>query len=159
MKRNRMNEDGQNRQRQDQEAPEEVIESLGDPALDPFEIEFAEEHREDRGPRGAFINEHGVVIGDHDYESLQSPLENWTKDTDPSVMAGDEWVHPYKDIGFRTAENRALFEQNEAPKGGIFMHPTLDVAAPSSFQEASESPEPKASESPSAWRSSDSPRK
>jgi len=112
------------------DSPEEVIASLGDPALDPFEIEFTPEHREGRGPRGAFVNEHGVVIGDHDYESPQSPLENWSKDTDPTVMAGDEWVHPYKDIGFRTEENRDYFENNVPPKGGIYMHPTIDVAYP-----------------------------
>lgn len=112
-----------------EESPGEVIRSLGDPELDPFEIEFSERHkRERRGPRGTFVNSHGVVIGDHDYESPQSPLENWSKETDPAVMAGDEWVHPYKDVGFRTAENRDIFENDQPPQGGIFMHPTFDVA-------------------------------
>jgi len=122
------------KQRSNPDTPEEVIASLGDPSLDPFEIEFAPEHR-DRGPRGAFVNEHGVVIGDHDYESPQSPLENWSKDTDPTVMAGDEWVHPYKDIGFQTEENRDYFEKGIPPKGGIYMHPTVDVAYPYNLQD------------------------
>ena len=74
------------------------------------------------------MNSHGVVIGDHDYESPQSPLENWSTETDPAVMAGDEWVHPYKDVGFRTAENRDIFEKDQPPQGGIFMHPTIDAA-------------------------------
>lgn len=117
------------------DSPEETIRSLGDPALDPFEIEFAKEHGEGRGPRGAFVNEHGVVIGDHDYESPQSPLENWSKETDPIVMAGDEWVHPYKDIGFRTAENRDIFEKGRPPQGGIYMHPTHDVAYPENLDD------------------------
>jgi len=123
------------KQRSNPDTPEEVIESLGDPELDPFEIEFAPEHHEGRGPRAAFVNEHGVVIGDHDYESPQSPLENWSKDTDPTVMAGDEWVHPYKDIGFHTEENRDYFENGNLPKGGIYMHPTVDVAYPYNLED------------------------
>jgi hypothetical protein len=129
------------------DTPEQVIESLGDPALDPFEIEFAPEHREGRGPRSAFVNEHGVVIGDHDYESPQSPLENWSKNTDPTVMAGDEWVHPYKDVGFHTDENRDYFEKGVPPKGGIYMHPTIDVAHPANIDDdpadAADAPAPR----------------
>ncbi|WP_166242838.1 DUF3905 domain-containing protein [Paenibacillus turpanensis] len=108
--------------------PKKEKERLGDPALDPFEIEFLPEFQQGRGPREAFINEHGVLIGDHDYESPNSPLNSWSKDTDPAVMAGDEWVHPYKDVGFQTAENRNYFEKGIQPQGGIFMHPTHDVA-------------------------------
>lgn len=99
-----------------------------DPELDPFEIEFRPEFQTGRGPRAPFVNRHGVVIGDHDYESPNSPLENWSADTDPAVMSGDEWVHPYKDIGFHTAENRRLFEEGIPPQGGIFMHPDKDAA-------------------------------
>ncbi|WP_286893133.1 DUF3905 domain-containing protein [Thermobacillus sp.] len=104
------------------------LNGTGDPELDPFEIEFLPEFREGRGPRGPFVNEYGVVIGDHDYASPNSPLENWSTDTDPSVMSGDQWVHPFKDIGFRTAENRRLFEEGIPPQSGIFMHPDKDVA-------------------------------
>lgn len=100
-----------------------------DPKLDPFEIEFKPEYRGNRGPRGPFVNEHGVVIGDHDYASPQSPLEQWSEDTDPSVMSGGEWVHPYKDIGFRTTENRAWFERGIPPKSGVFMHPEQQASA------------------------------
>ncbi len=108
--------------------PQEVLEALGDPSLDPYEIQFLPQFRQGRGPREAFINEHGVVIGDHEYESPNSPLNSWSKDTDPAVMAGDEWVHPYKDVGFQTAENRNLFEKGVSPQGGIYMHPTIDAA-------------------------------
>ncbi|MFH5187182.1 DUF3905 domain-containing protein [Paenibacillus sp. TAB 01] len=70
------------------------------------------------------------MIGDHVYGSPQSPLENWSKDVDPVVMAGDEWVHPYKDIGFHTSENLDLFEKGIAPQGGMFTHPDKDAAYP-----------------------------
>ncbi|RTE02247.1 DUF3905 domain-containing protein [Paenibacillus whitsoniae] len=96
--------------------------------LDPYEIEFLPQFEQGRGPRAAFVNEYGVTIGDHDYESDNSPLEQWTDDTDPSVMAGDQWVHPYKDVGFQTAENRDIFEKGIAPQSGIFMHPDKNVA-------------------------------
>lgn len=99
-----------------------------DSELDPFEIEFKPEFRE-RGPREPFVNAHGVVIGDHEYASDASPLEQWSRDTDPSVMAGEQWVHPYKDIGFRTRENRELFEEGILPRPGTFRHPTLQASA------------------------------
>lgn len=96
-----------------------------DESLDPFEINFLPQFTEGRGPRKPFVNEFGVTIGDHEYESPQSPLSQWTKDTDPMVMTGDRWVHPFKDIGFRTAENRDYFEKGIAPSasGERFMHP------------------------------------
>lgn len=96
--------------------------------LDPFEIEFLPQFEQGRGPREAFVNEHGVVIGDHEYESDNSPLEQWTAETDPEVMAGDEWVHPFKDVGFQSAENREYFEKGIVPQSGIFTHPDKDVS-------------------------------
>jgi hypothetical protein len=99
-----------------------------DPALDPYEIDFLPEFREGRGPHAPFVNSQGVVIGDHDYESPNSPLEQWSEETDPAVMAGDEWVHPFKDVGFHSKENRDYFERGIAPQSGIFMHPDKDVA-------------------------------
>lgn len=75
-----------------------------------------------------FINEHGVVIGDSLYSSPNSPLENWTKNTDPEIMAGDEWVHPTNDIGWNTAENRELLESKKKPQAYPFMHPDKDVS-------------------------------
>ncbi|MFF2885395.1 DUF3905 domain-containing protein [Paenibacillus sp. NPDC057967] len=87
-----------------------------DPALDPYEIEFLPQFREGRGPEAPFLNDYGVVIGDHMYESPHSPLEQWSIDTDPAVMAGDQWVHPFKDIGFLTAENRDWFERGIEPE-------------------------------------------
>ena len=75
-----------------------------------------------------FVNKHGVTIGDSHYSSENSPLENWSKDTDPTVMAGDQWVHPTNDIGWNTAENRELLEEKQKPQGVPFMHPSKDVS-------------------------------
>ncbi|MFJ7728828.1 DUF3905 domain-containing protein [Neobacillus sp. NPDC097160] len=74
-----------------------------------------------------FVNKHGVTIGDSMYASENSPLENWSKNTDPEVMAGDEWVHPTNDIGWNTTENRELLESKRKPQAVPFMHPTKDV--------------------------------
>jgi hypothetical protein len=75
-----------------------------------------------------FENSHGVIIGDSLYSSSNSPLENWTDDTDPEVMSGDEWVHPTNDIGWNTSENRELLESKRRPQAYPFMHPTKDVS-------------------------------
>ncbi|WP_210366276.1 DUF3905 domain-containing protein [Bacillus sp. REN3] len=74
-----------------------------------------------------YMNEHGVIIGDSVYASPESPLENWTEDTDPEIMVGDHWVHPTNDIGWNTAENRELLEEKRKPMAYPFMHPTKDV--------------------------------
>lgn len=72
-----------------------------------------------------FVNKYGVVIGDSEYESEQSPLENWSKDVDPAIMSGSEWVHPTNDIGWNTPENRELIEDEIEPTKP-FRHPTYD---------------------------------
>lgn len=82
----------------------------------------AEENRE------PFVNEFGVVIGDRFYDSPQSPLNNWSTDVDPAIMAGDQWVHPTNDIGFNSTENIELAEEGIPPQGVPFMHPTKDVS-------------------------------
>ncbi|MDP4087297.1 MAG: DUF3905 domain-containing protein [Bacillota bacterium] len=74
-----------------------------------------------------FINKYGVTIGDSMYASKNSPLENWTKETDPVIMSGDGWVHPTNDIGWNSTENRELLENKKNPQAGLFMHPTKDV--------------------------------
>jgi hypothetical protein len=75
-----------------------------------------------------FVNSHGVVIGDNHYNSEQSPLNNWSDEIDPAIMAGAEWVHPTNDIGWNTAENRELVEKQKKPQRVPFMHPDKDVS-------------------------------
>lgn len=100
----------------------------GESQLDPFEIDFRADFRDNPGPREPFVNAHGVTIGDHDYESPDSPLEQWSRDTDPAIMSGEQWVHPFKDVGFRTRENRDLFERGIAPSSALFMHPVRQTS-------------------------------
>lgn len=75
-----------------------------------------------------FKNSQGVIIGDSYYASEHSPLENWSDEIDPSIMAGDEWVHPTNDIGWNTTENKELLERKRKPQAYPFMHPTIDVS-------------------------------
>lgn len=75
-----------------------------------------------------FENSHEVTIGDSFYASENSPLENWSDKVDPSIMAGDEWVHPTNDIGWNTPENKKLLEEKKHPQASPFMHPTHDAS-------------------------------
>ncbi|RDU38364.1 DUF3905 domain-containing protein [Neobacillus piezotolerans] len=77
--------------------------------------------------KAPFVNRHGVTIGDSNYSSPNSPLENWSDETDPEIMAGDQWVHPTNDIGWNTTENRELLERRRKPKAVPFMHPQIDT--------------------------------
>lgn len=79
-------------------------------------------------PEAPFINKYGVVIGDSRYSSEGSPLENWSAETDPEIMAGEEWVHPTNDIGWNSPENRELLEANRKPDAP-FQHPDKDVSS------------------------------
>lgn len=124
-----MNKEYEDESPRNQDVQEKLAQiAKDDPALDPYEINFREEFLSGRGPREPFVNEYGVVIGDHMYDSPESPLNNWSKDTDPAVMSGDQWVHPFKDIGFHTRENRDYFERGIKLHGGMFMHPNEDAA-------------------------------
>ncbi|MEH7096242.1 DUF3905 domain-containing protein [Neobacillus vireti] len=75
-----------------------------------------------------FVNKFGVTIGDSLYASENSPLENWSEETDPAIMSGDDWVHPTNDIGWNTSENRELLDSKRKPQAYPFMHPTKDVS-------------------------------
>jgi hypothetical protein len=94
----------------------------------PHQIHSPDFKQSTRNMQKPFVNEFGVVIGDSRYNSPESPLNQWSTETDPSEMAGDRWVHPTNDIGWNTAENRELLEDNKQPKGVPFMHPTIDVS-------------------------------
>lgn len=113
----------------DQEKKHQSVEKeIGIDGTLPHQINAPDYKKSTRTMQKPFVNQYGVVIGDSFYDSPQSPLNNWSTDVDPSVMAGDEWVHPTNDIGFNTTENRELLEDNEPPQGAPFMHPTIDVS-------------------------------
>lgn len=82
-----------------------------------------------RHPHEPYMNTHGVVIGDHHYDSDHSPLNHWSDAIDPLIMAGEAWVHPTNDIGWRTPENQALLAEGDIPGEGPFTHPMEDVSA------------------------------
>lgn len=98
-----------------------------------YQIDFQPKFEKDRGPKEPFVNEYGVVIGDYLYVSENSPLENWSTEVDPSIMSGDQWVHPFNDVGFNTRENRDIFEKGIHPLGYPFMHPTHDMSYNNDF--------------------------
>lgn len=63
-----------------------------------------------------FVNPYDVVIGDSKYNSENSPLNNWSDEVDPAIMAGDEWIHPTNDIGWISEENQELLKTNQIIK-------------------------------------------
>ena len=94
----------------------------------PHQIDAPDFKKADIPMQAPFRNEYGVIIGDSSYRSPESPLENWSTDVDPAVMAGKQWVHPTNDIGWNTPENRALIEKNkEIADSSSFQHPDKDV--------------------------------
>ncbi|MBO8164562.1 MAG: DUF3905 domain-containing protein [Brevibacillus sp.] len=109
---------------------EKQAEQVEEVALDqtmPHQISAPDFKRANRPMQKPFVNEFGVVIGDSCYNSPQSPLNQWSTEIDPAVMAGDRWVHPTNDIGWNTEENRELVEENQPSQGVPFMHPSKDV--------------------------------
>lgn len=74
-----------------------------------------------------FVNRYGVVIGDSLYDSNQSPLNNWSDDVDPAIMAGDAWVHPTNDIGWNTEENHEVLHKKRV-ENGFLNHDTHDAS-------------------------------
>jgi len=53
----------------------------------------------------------------------ETPLDHWSTDIDPVLMAGDEWVDNNSDPG----TERILEQQGGTTLGAPFMHPTHDV--------------------------------
>ncbi|MCP8968514.1 DUF3905 domain-containing protein [Ectobacillus ponti] len=81
-----------------------------------------------------FVNDYGVVIGDSLYSSENSPLNHWSDEVPPEIMAGDQWVHPTNDIGWTSGENQELLEEKRGEReredgheADIFMHPHFGI--------------------------------
>lgn len=91
----------------------------GDPV---FRTDYDPHH-----PHEPFVNAHGVVIGDGHYDSEHSPLNHWSDAIDPLIMAGETWVHPTHDVGWKSSENQALLAEGAIPGEGPFSHPMEDV--------------------------------
>ncbi|OEH92008.1 DUF3905 domain-containing protein [Bacillus solimangrovi] len=94
----------------------------------PHQISSPDFKKSNIKPQEPFVNKHGVVIGDSLYNSKNSPLNQWSIDTDPEIMAGDEWIHPTNDIGWNTEENRKLLEKESTDSHERFMHNSEDTS-------------------------------
>ena len=57
-----------------------------------------------------------------------TPLENWSRDTDPFIMSGGQWVDNGHDLGTTRRENLEILGGNPSPVSAPFMHPTHDAS-------------------------------
>lgn len=57
-----------------------------------------------------------------------TPLDNWSKDTDPFIMSGDKYVDNDHDLGTTRRENIELLNGQRNPVMAPFMHPTHDAS-------------------------------
>lgn len=60
-------------------------------------------------------------------ESKLTPLDYWSKEVDPAIMAGDEWVDEDADFGNVSEENEEM-KRGIMTQSSIFMHPVHDVS-------------------------------
>lgn len=56
-----------------------------------------------------------------------TPLDHWSRDIDPAIMAGDQWVDNEHDPGSQRRDNRVLMSGTVPSPLAPFMHPTHDV--------------------------------
>ncbi|AWC28021.1 DUF3905 domain-containing protein [Bacillus cytotoxicus] len=100
------------------------------PILDetlPHQINFPSYKGSGKKMQEPFTNQYGVVIGDSQYNSPNSPLNHWSDDIDPAIMAGEEWIHPTNDIGWISEENQKLLKNKTQKTEDIFMHPQFGI--------------------------------
>lgn len=110
----------------DQSQEGKPLQKVGLDGTLPHQIHAPDFKQSSQTMQAPFVNEYGVVIGDSFYNSTNSPLNQWSIETDPSEMSGDEWVHPTNDIGWNSSENKELLE--DIPPHGLFQHPDKDVS-------------------------------
>ncbi|MFD6506871.1 DUF3905 domain-containing protein [Bacillus sp. NPDC060175] len=105
-------------------------ETIQSPILDetlPHQMNFPSFKGTGKQMQQPFINEYDVVIGDSKYDSTNSPLNNWSDEIDPAIMAGEEWIHPTNDIGWISEENQELLKNEVDNKNDAFMHPQFGI--------------------------------
>ncbi|CAH2464879.1 MULTISPECIES: DUF3905 domain-containing protein [Bacillus] len=105
-------------------------ETIQSPILDetlPHQMNFPSFKGTGKQMQQPFINQYDVVIGDSKYDSTNSPLNNWSDEIDPAVMAGEEWIHPTNDIGWISEENQELLKNEVNNKNDAFMHPQFGI--------------------------------
>ncbi|MBJ7995407.1 DUF3905 domain-containing protein [Bacillus mycoides] len=105
-------------------------ETIQSPILDetlPHQMNFPSFKGTGKQMQQPFINQYDIVIGDSKYDSTNSPLNNWSDEIDPAVMAGEEWIHPTNDIGWISEENQELLKNEVDNKNDAFMHPQFGI--------------------------------
>ncbi|AXK17430.1 MULTISPECIES: DUF3905 domain-containing protein [Bacillus] len=105
-------------------------ETIQSPILDetlPHQMNFPSFKGTGKKMQQPFVNQYDVVIGDSKYNSENSPLNNWSDEVDPAIMAGDEWIHPTNDIGWIAEENQELLKKEVDNKNDAFMHPQFGI--------------------------------
>ncbi|KZE05475.1 hypothetical protein B4117_3296 [Bacillus mycoides] len=105
-------------------------ETIQSPILDetlPHQMNFPSFKGTGKKMQQPFINQYAVVIGDSKYDSTNSPLNNWSDEVDPAIMAGEEWIHPTNDIGWIAEENQELLKNEVDNKNDAFMHPQFGI--------------------------------
>ncbi|ASS77130.1 hypothetical protein CIG75_05745 [Tumebacillus algifaecis] len=55
-------------------------------------------------------------------------LDNWSRDVDPAIMSGDQYVDNDHDLGTTRRENLELQNGTWSPVAAPFMHPTHDAS-------------------------------
>ncbi|MGO0059191.1 DUF3905 domain-containing protein [Brevibacillus fluminis] len=110
----------------DNSREKQTLQQVGIDGTMPHQIDAPDFKQSTKDMQAPFVNEHGVVIGDSFYNSANSPLNQWSTETDPSVMAGDEWVHPTNDIGWNSPDNKDLL--HDIPPTQPFQHADKDVS-------------------------------
>ena len=55
-------------------------------------------------------------------------LDHWSKDIDPAIMSGGQYVDNEHDLGTTRRENLEILSGNKNPVMAPFMHPTHDVS-------------------------------
>ncbi|MGB8956860.1 MAG: DUF3905 domain-containing protein [Tumebacillaceae bacterium] len=71
---------------------------------------------------------HQVDNNDRNAPWRNTPLENWSRDTDPFIMSGGQWVNNEHDLGTTRRENLEILNGNRNPVMAPFMHPTHDTS-------------------------------
>jgi hypothetical protein len=85
--------------------------------------------REQGNPRQDERKNRQNINDDHpDAPWRNTPLDNWSRDVDPSIMSGDKWVDNDHDLGTTRRENIEIMNGKASPVMAPFMHPTHDVS-------------------------------
>jgi hypothetical protein len=81
-------------------------------------------------PKNGRQNERPSRVNDDHKDApwRNTALDNWSKDVDPFIMSGDQYVDNDHDLGTTRRENLELKSGTASRLMAPFMHPTHDVS-------------------------------